>query len=67
MKDWNKYFKCNLNEVKPYKKDFEGIEKLIDEGRFILDIFIGIENGMNAVKTMTKHNSPYMWKTYTMK
>lgn len=63
VKNWNQYFDSNEKKCNPYKKDFENMIKLINTGMSVFDIFIAINNGMDARTANYLHPDSILWKT----
>ena len=63
VKNWNQYFDYKKNESNPYKKDFENMVKLINTGMSVFDIFIAINNGMDARTANYLYPDSILWKT----
>lgn len=62
MKNWNQYFELQ-SSCENYKKDFDDIIKLVDNGKSVLEIFIGIYNGKHTKIAKRQSPNTLSWKT----
>ena len=62
IENWTKYFSTNPQNYESYKDDFSNMVKLVEKGLTIVEIFMGVDNGILANQTRKVLPNAQRWK-----